>query len=354
MREDTQQYSLKGSELRFEKQVVTAELQSPEGRPVEHCIELRTNPITGRKSRITLSRQQEREPGTEVFPQPPPSATQTGECPFCHPQVEERTPRLSPRLSTKARLVRGESILFPNLFPYGQYSAISLIGGGHFVEIGSGSAGAYAECLQNCLDYLNRVRAHDDQAVYLAITQNHLPSAGGSLVHPHLQIQAETTPCNNMAFLEQRCSVFHAQTNDLLFSEYLSLEKRFDKRYIGKSGDWEWLTAFAPEGFFEIWAVLPGHCSLSQLDHRQISSLAQGIIQAQRFYRSLNRNGYNLGLTAVEQPGTRMELRLVMLARSNYAPWVRNDHTGFEVMLGDMATFTPPEETAAKARVFWT
>jgi hypothetical protein len=32
---------------------------------------------------------------------------------------------------------------------------------------------------------------------------------------------------------------------------------------------------------------------------------------------------------------------------------VRNDHTGFEVMLGDMTTFTPPEETAAAARRYF-
>ena len=31
----------------------------------------------------------------------------------------------------------------------------------------------------------------------------------------------------------------------------------------------------------------------------------------------------------------------------------RSDHTGFEVMLGDMATFTAPEETARLARAFW-
>ena len=42
-----------------------------------------------------------------------------------------------------------------------------------------------------------------------------------------------------------------------------------------------------------------------------------------------------------------------MMVRSNYAPWVRNDHTGFELMLGDMATFTLPEEIADKARPFW-
>jgi hypothetical protein len=48
-----------------------------------------------------------------------------------------------------------------------------------------------------------------------------------------------------------------------------------------------------------------------------------------------------------------LELRAVMTVRSNYAQWVRSDHTGFEVMLGDMATFTSPEETARMARHFW-
>jgi len=43
----------------------------------------------------------------------------------------------------------------------------------------------------------------------------------------------------------------------------------------------------------------------------------------------------------------------VIVARSNYAPWVRSDHTGFEVGLGDMATFTAPEEAAAGACPFW-
>jgi hypothetical protein len=81
--------------------------------------------------------------------------------------------------------------------------------------------------------------------------------------------------------------------------------------------------------------------------------LAEGIIRAQKFYRSLNRNAYNLGLLAVEDARSMLELRLVMLVRANHAPWVRNDHTGFEVMLGDMATFSGPEETARRARPFW-
>ena len=59
------------------------------------------------------------------------------------------------------------------------------------------------------------------------------------------------------------------------------------------------------------------------------------------------------GLLCVEDPCSFMELRMVMVVRSNYAPWVRNDHTGFEVMLGEMATFIPPEETAAIAKPIW-
>ena len=47
------------------------------------------------------------------------------------------------------------------------------------------------------------------------------------------------------------------------------------------------------------------------------------------------------------------ELRVIMTVRSNHAQWVRSDFTGFEVMLGDMATFTSPEQTAEKARRFW-
>jgi galactose-1-phosphate uridylyltransferase len=76
-------------------------------------------------------------------------------------------------------------------------------------------------------------------------------------------------------------------------------------------------------------------------------------IRIQQFYRSLNRNGYNMGLLSVEVPSSRLELRLIITVRSNYAPWVRSDHTGFEVMLGDMTTFVAPEQTAEWARPFF-
>ncbi len=55
----------------------------------------------------------------------------------------------------------------------------------------------------------------------------------------------------------------------------------------------------------------------------------------------------------IDPSGKIVELRIVLMVRSNYAPWVRSDHTGFEVMLGDMTTFVAPEQTAKGARPFF-
>jgi galactose-1-phosphate uridylyltransferase len=339
--------------LDFEIRSTSARIIDLSGRPVERPIEIRTHPISGRSCRIAFSRAEEKESGTEQLPQPPPDAENRSACPFCQPQVAARTPRLHPDLAPEGRLARGRSLLFPNLYPYGRYSAVSLFDDRHFVEIGRASLTSYTDCFINCSRYLNRIRRHDPSARYMAITQNHLPSAGGSLVHPHLQINADRIAPNHHRFLRHRAEEYYAQTGTLLFSAYLAHETGDGSRYIGRTGRWEWLAAFAPEGFFEIWGILPEAVSLTGLSTGDWQDLAQGVLCIQKYYRSRRRNGYNLGLLAVESTASRLELRTVMMVRSNYAPWVRNDHTGFEVMLGDMTTFVLPETIAGEARSFF-
>ena len=341
------------SELTFERQTITAKFIEPSGEMVERPIEIRTHPISGRTCRIAFSRLKEKEAGTDALPQPPPDAKDTANCPFCRPQVASQTPQLNPDLAGEPRLSRQDSLLFPNLFPYGSYSAVSLFDNAHFVEIGKASHASYADCFLNCRRYLARVGEHDPQAVYMAITQNHLPSAGGSLIHPHLQINADRVAANHHRFLLERADDYYQRSGDYLFSSYLGHEKNDGFRHIGSTGAWQWVAAFAPEGFFEIWGILPGATSMQQPEPADWADLVQGILNVQRFYRSLNRNGYNLGLLSVEVPASRLELRLVIMVRPNYAPWVRGDHTGFEVMLGDMTTFVAPEQTAQWARPFF-
>ncbi|MBE9546620.1 MAG: galactose-1-phosphate uridylyltransferase, partial [Proteobacteria bacterium] len=250
-------------------------------------------------------------------------------------------------------LTRGESILFPNMFPYGSYSAVAVFDEAHFTEIGGSDVQTYADCFANCAEYLKRVVDNDTEAIYTAITQNHLPSSGGSLLHPHLQIQADRIASNHHRTLMNRAEEYYGSAGSLLFSDYLEHERQEQARYIGNTGSWEWMAAFAPEGFFELWGILPGVTSVRNPTNEDWRHLARGVLNTQRFYRSLNRNGYNLGILSIEGEESMVELRIVTMVRSNYAPWTRNDRTGFELMLGDMATFLPPERTAELARPFW-
>jgi galactose-1-phosphate uridylyltransferase len=339
--------------LQFKQETFYSRIVLPGGETAERPIEIRTNPITGRTCRITYSRGQERESGTGSLPEPPAFAADRDKCPFCSARLAADTPRLPTELCPQGRMIRGSSTLFPNLFPYGRYSAVSLFDDQHFVEIGTAGLQSYVDSFLNCKDYLLRVLSHDPAAVFMAITQNHLPSAGGSLLHPHLQVQADRTPANYQRFLQSRASEHRRQSGTRLFSDYLALEKAADRRYIGATGPWQWLAAFAPEGFFEIWGILPEIISLRQTTEYHWETLAQGVLYSQRYYRSMNRNGYNLGLLLFEDGSDDIELRVILTVRSNYAPWVRSDFTGFEVMLGDMATFSVPELTAEGARDFW-
>ena len=275
--------------LSFDKKSITARLILPSGDAVERLVQIRTHPITGRTCRIALSRTGQSEPGTDHFPEPPPDVANTVRCPFCRPQVESMTPMLSGAMSTAGRLKYRESILFPNMFPYGSHSAVSLFDNRHFVEIGTAFAASYADCLINCRNYLNMVLETSPADVYMAITQNHLPSAGGYLIHPHLQINADSVPANHHRFLQEKTAAWFQKTGHLLLTDYLDHEKQDGTRYIGKTGDWEWMAAFAPEGFYEIWGILPGMTSLRTPEAAIWEGLAQGIVNIQKYYRSLNR-----------------------------------------------------------------
>jgi UDPglucose--hexose-1-phosphate uridylyltransferase len=339
--------------LRFESHKLTAAFQDDQKERILRPIEVRTHPITGRRCRITFSRSLERESALQALPPPPPEAERTGDCPFCPSRLERSTPLLHPGIAPEGRMRSGRSILFPNLYPYGAFSAVSLFDDRHFVEIGTADPDTYADSFINCAQYLKRVLRFDPEAVFMAVTQNHLPAAGGSLVHPHLQVHADRIPSNHHAFLMRRAMDYRNQTGRLLFSDYLSAEQADGRRIIGNTGPWHWMAAFAPEGFFEIWALYPGQTSFFQLKARQWHDLALGVVKAQHFYRNLCRNSYNLGLLSVEENHSALELRVRLVARANYAPWVRSDITGYEVALGDMATFNAPEETAELARPFW-
>jgi galactose-1-phosphate uridylyltransferase len=188
----------------FDKIELSARFSDAGGKPLLRVLQVRTDPVTQRQCRITPSRSLENERGTEKLHQPPDIDLDESKCPFCPSNLEHMTPCLKKQISSKQRLKKNKSTLFPNMFPYTEWSAVSLLGQTHHVQIGSASPDSYRDCLINCSDYLTRVKRADPEAIFMSITQNHLPGAGGSLVHPHLQVHATRRVSNNHRLLQRR------------------------------------------------------------------------------------------------------------------------------------------------------
>ena len=338
----------------FKKEELSANFFDAAGNPVQRILQIRTDPISLKQCRITSSRALENERGTEKLYEPPEQDLDVSCCPFCPQNLENMTPYLHEQITPDKRLKHNESVLFPNLYPYTEWSAVSLFDASHHVVIGNASPAVYRDSFINCADYLCRVIRVDPEAKFMAITQNHLPGAGGSLVHPHLQVHATSRISNHHAHLQRRVLDYVAENQTCIFTDLLKAEQRTKERYIGSTGLWEWTTAFAPSGFYEIWGIAPSESSLLIPEKEMIwQDLARGVVNAQKFYRSLKRNSYNLSLLTIEDGQNLHSLKVSLTARSPYAPWVRSDISGFEIASGEMATFTHPETVAEIARKFW-
>ena len=339
----------------FNIQSVSNNFKDAFGKKIERRIEIRKDPVYLKQSRITFSRSKEKERGIEKFYSPPDFDMNREKCPFCSENIKETTPILSEKLNLPDRLVYKNSVLFPNLFPYTEWSGVSIFDDIHYVEMGTASIESYRDCLINCSHYLSEVKKTDSQSVFMAITQNYLPAAGGSLIHPHLQVHATKIISENHRIIKKRTENHKNKFGSDLFSDYLKFEKKIGLRYIGSTGLWEWTAAFAPRGFYEIWGICPGTSSLLEFkNHKLWEDLAKGILNTQKFYKSINRNSCNFTIISIEDGKNIPELQISIIARSGYAPWVRSDITGFEFAFNEMATFTPPENTAENARLFWT
>ncbi len=338
----------------FKVKTVYGNFKDASGQKIERYIEVRKDPVSLKQSRITFSRSKEKERGIEKFYSPPDIDMNREKCPFCSENIEKSTPILSDALNLSHRLVYKNSVLFPNLFPYTEWSGVSIFDDIHYVEIGNASIESYRDCLINCSHYLSEINKIDPESIFMAITQNYLPAAGGSLIHPHLQVHATKIMSENHRIIKQRADQHKNKFGSDIFSDYLKKEKRNKVRYIGSTGLWEWMAAFAPRGFFEIWGICPNKNSLMEFKNNEIwYDLAKGILNTQKFYKSMNRNSCNFTIISTENNKSEHSLKISIVARSGYAPWVRSDITGFEFAFDEMATFTSPEITCENAKHFW-
>jgi galactose-1-phosphate uridylyltransferase len=166
-----------------------------------------------------------------------------------------------------------------------------------------------------------------------------LPS-GSSLFHPHLQGSADPFPTT----FQQLLSQVRAER----FREYLATERRLGERWIGSTGGVEWLAAFAPVGFHELRAFVPGVAAPERLSEQQVEGLAEGLARALNLYAELGMQSFNLAVYGAPVEDYVLNVRLV--SRSNLQPLYRSDSTYFERVHWQAMVDIVPEELASRAR----
>jgi len=322
-------------------------------RPVTIRTEVRLDPLTGRTARITPPRADDPPIDFSAPPYRKHVQESRSSCPFCPGRIMDTTPRFVPEIASEGRFTCGESILFPNRSPYGPYSAVSTFSPAHFIEIGEFTERQYRDNFLNARDYISQICALDPAVRYAAVTQNYLPSSGGTLIHPHLQVNLFVTPTNYLRELSVCSEAFLTKTGRPFWPELIGIEEAAGERFIARTGSIAWLCPFAPQGRKEVWAVFENRSDFREVSDEELSLLTGGILSVQRYWRDGGDNGFNLGIYSIAGANGYYRILVRMLVRTRFVPYARNDQSFFEVILGESATDEFPEKIAADLKKYF-
>jgi galactose-1-phosphate uridylyltransferase len=311
--------------------------------------EIRIDPLTGRSSRIIYF---------PVTLPPPPDQSQLAEltrqfCPFCRPAVFEKTPRFLEDIAPEGRLVRGSAVVFPNAFPYDAHSAVAVVTEGHYVKMDAFDVRELEDGLLAGREYLARINARDPRCAYLSINMNYMPSAGGSILHPHIQLIAGDVPTYYQREHAERFREYRQAHGTGYFDDLIEREEHNGERFIARTGDIVWLSSFAPLGITEFLAVFTGGGPITQTDESAFRTFALGMATVLRYLASLNFASFNMALFSAPTDDPAFPTHARIVPRTLLPPVGASDVNYFELLHHEVLTIIRPEESARGAAQFF-
>ena len=201
-------------------------------------------------------------------------------CPFCRNNIFSMTPVFS----DGNRILKGESVTFPNLFPFGQGHVVTVITHDHVVEFFS---------RQQIVDALSgQIEALRQMTGYPSINWNYLPSAGASLVHPHMQGLSEIAPSRIVDLYLDAGKRYFTEHNQNYWAAAKEEEKVSDRYLFGE--EIVWSAHAVPVGEREVRGILPVSC-IDELEN-YVDLLAAGILEVLSIYRKLGTHAFNMAI----------------------------------------------------------
>jgi UDPglucose--hexose-1-phosphate uridylyltransferase len=294
------------------------EIATPKG-----TVQYREETYTGYRCRISPDRSKRH------VAQPLPVYPDAGDCPFCRDHVFSVTPVFP----DGRRIVHGESITFPNMFPFGQGHTVTVITKEHLADVFS---------RQQIVDALTgQIESLLQYDGYPSINMNFLPSAGASMIHPHMQGLCDHRPSRIMEryLLAGREYQKHAGRN--YWEALIEGEKQSPRYLFGEEIPWS--AHPVPCGEREIRGVLPV-ATLREMGC-WVDLLARGILEVLALYRSLGTHAFNLSIL-FDKDGSDGGFRAFcsMISRINPNPSSMSDSAFMERLHCEPVIMTLPED----------
>jgi UDPglucose--hexose-1-phosphate uridylyltransferase len=217
-------------------------------------------------------------------------------CPFCPETVEFVTPKFHPDLAGKDRYACGEALCVPNAFPYDENGAVTVMTHKHYVALNEFTPEVMTDAFICCFQYLSDVVAKQPDMVYQSVNWNYMPLAGGSLIHPHLQIAASSSPTNYYASMLPALVKYRQENNSDFWVDLVEEERKKGERMIADDETMSWVVAFAPMGIFDILGIIRGASSPADITGRILYDLVNGVLNVMRYIESLNMQSLNMSL----------------------------------------------------------
>ena len=350
----------RGPVIRLEKLAGKAEFLSPLrafGREVQE-FEYRLDPLTGHVSVICRGRSsyimkhfsQDEELLEQLIRSSRPN------CPFCPGAVEQKTPKFPPEVAPEGRLRLGDCWAVPALYAHADFNAIIILGPEHFRPLDQMEKALLRDGLSLALEVLRRAFRAYPRLKHAAVIMGHLPTAGSSLLHPHMQVLAMPVPFNRARDLLEKSLEYHRATSRNFWADLVELEAREGSRLIGHIGRTWWLAPFAPSGRYEVWGLVENVPDLLSLSGRDVECLADGISRVLRAYADMGIMAFNMALFSGllgEDSRAYFWPQIRLCARFGLRTSRLSDFWALPVLLGTDEVFEAPEDYAARFRNYF-
>lgn len=238
------------------------------------ALQYRTEHLTGLRCRISTDRLK-RQIDRSFCVNPDPTG-----CPFCPDTVLIVTPTFP----DGTRILRGESVTFPNLFPFGEGHIVTVMTREHAVE--NFTRQQVIDALLGQAEALRRIDG------FASINWNFLPSAGASLVHPHMQGLSDSHPPRIVDLYLAAGELYRKKTGRNYWDAVKEQERSSDRYLFGD--EILWSAHAVPVGEREVRGILP----ISTLEEMEnyADLLAEGILEIISLYRDLGTHAFNMSL----------------------------------------------------------